>query len=58
MKGVYKVFGQPQQREKSRRNHQTRNRGGVQIDHMPDNKGGKFGDNYKGGEYVDYEEVK
>lgn len=61
MKGVYRVFGHsPQQRQKTWQNHnQTKKSGTIHIDHIPeDKKGGKFGDNFKGGEYVDYEEVK
>lgn len=60
MRGVYKVFGpSAQQRQRARQaNGHSKKYGGIQIDHIPNKKGGKFGDNYKGGEYVDYEEVK
>jgi len=32
--------------------------GDVHVDYVPKDKKGKFGDDFKGGEYVDYEEVK
>jgi hypothetical protein len=32
--------------------------GEIRVDHHPDKKGGRFGSQFKGGEYVDYEELK
>lgn len=44
----------------SRRNFQNRSDdrdGEVRVNKSRQDKGGKFGDNYKGGDYIDYEEV-
>ena len=59
-KGVYKIYGSdPRQKQQSRYyKKNSRETGELHIDNMPDNKNGKFGDNFKGGEYIDYEEVK
>ncbi len=32
--------------------------GEIHVNHKPESKGGKYGKDFKGGEYVDYEEVK
>ncbi|GEM_PF-2876371 len=47
----------PQERKKYYQKN-YRKQGEIKIDKMPDNKDDKFGNNYKGGEYIDYEEVK
>jgi hypothetical protein len=36
---------------------QPKREGEIHIDHIPDNQKGKYGKEFKGGEYVDYEEV-
>ena len=37
----------------------VRREGDVKIEYQPDNKkGGRFGSEFKGGDYVDYEEIK
>lgn len=56
------LFGQSQQQRNfdSSQHRQTRpSDGNVHVDYAPkDNKTKKSSDNYKGGDYVDYEEVK
>ncbi len=37
---------------------QYKREGEINIDYKPQNRNGKFGNDFKGGEYVDYEEVK
>lgn len=44
------------------RQYQQQSRGrttkdGIKIDHIPDQKGKRTGGNFKGGEYVDYEDL-
>jgi hypothetical protein len=36
----------------------TKREGEINIDYRPEDKNGKFGGDFEGGEYVDYEEVK
>ena len=47
-------------RNAPQRGHDARPKreGEVNIDYTPESKSGKFGEDFKGGEYVDYEEVK
>ncbi len=57
-KGIYRVTGEPQ---KNRSKYTERSRpkeGEITIDEMPGKKRGKGNGNFKGGEYIDYEEVK
>ena len=57
MKALYTVLGQDPNRRNFRDDNSRRSDGNVNIDYVPqdrkkDNRG------YKGGDYVDYEEVK
>ena len=58
-RGIYRMYGaHPNKRNKqnfTRKN--SKKVGEINIDHMPDKKG-KFGNDFKGGDYIDYEEVK
>ena len=57
-KGIYRVTGEPQ---KNKSKYYERNRpkeGEITIDEMPGDKKGKGNGHIKGGEYIDYEEVK
>ncbi|WKK87051.1 DUF4834 domain-containing protein [Marivirga arenosa] len=46
-----------QQRQYQQNNKGRTTKDGVHIDHIPNQKGKRSGGNFKGGEYVDYEEV-
>lgn len=57
---IYKAVGRDPSSHRFDRRQQRRDKtkkGEINIDHIPNKKGGKFGDDYKGGEYVDYEEL-
>ena len=57
--GIYRVTGNPKSKTKNK--FYTRNRnteGEIKVDQMPNKKKGKFDNDFKGGEYIDYEEVK
>lgn len=59
-KGIYRIYG-TEPKGRSRGGYYQKHRekkGEIHIDNMPNKKGGKFGDDFKGGEYIDYEEVK
>ncbi len=57
MKALYSVTGQDPKQRNFRDGNRKKGNGNVNIDYVPeDGKQGKSG--YKGGEYVDYEEVK
>lgn len=59
-KMLYKAMGKDPSSQRFNKQNQYRNRakkGNINIDHVPNKKGGKFGNDYKGGEYVDYEEL-
>jgi hypothetical protein len=53
---VYRLMGgkPPQQNPQQ----QYRKQGDINVDYSPKGKKDKFGNDFKGGEYVDYEEVK
>lgn len=58
LNGLFRFFGfNPRQRQQNAGTRQKKP-GSVNIDYVPKNGKEKFGDNFKGGEYVDYEEVK
>ena len=54
------LFGTSQQRTTQGNQYQAppKNDGRIKVDYAPENKKGKSSDNFKGGEYIDYEEVK
>ena len=58
-KGIYKVTGEPQNKNKGRFYHRNRSsEGEITIDQAPDEKDSKRKSTFKGGEYIDYEDVK
>ncbi|GHE74829.1 MULTISPECIES: DUF4834 family protein [Roseivirga] len=67
IRSVFKLFsvglGQAQQQQhrgfsNSGRSHRKPSDGNVNIDYAPKKPSKKSSENYKGGDYVDYEEVK
>jgi len=46
-----------QERQYQKNNSGRTTKDGIHIDHIPNQKNKRTGGNYKGGEYVDYEEV-
>jgi hypothetical protein len=46
-----------QERQYKQNNKGRTTKEGLNIDHVPNQKGKRTGGNFKGGEYVDYEEV-
>lgn len=52
------LFGTSQQRADHQHYAPPKNDGRIKVDYTPENKKGKSSDNFKGGEYIDYEEVK
>lgn len=58
-KGIYRAAGrEPGKKYDNNFKNRSKKNGEINIDHVPDKKGGKFGNDFKGGDYVDYEEVK
>jgi len=57
--GAKTAYQYTQSRNQQERQHQKRSttRDGVSIDYAPDNKDKRSAANFKGGEYVDYEEI-
>ncbi|MFY0594181.1 DUF4834 family protein [Roseivirga sp.] len=49
--------GQPQQNFSGRREQKKPTDGNVNVEYAPSKKNPKSSDNFKGGDYVDYEEV-
>lgn len=56
MKVLYAVSGQDPKQRNFNNESKKKTDGNVNIDYVPKDK--KGGNGYKGGEYVDYEEVK
>ncbi|WKK82227.2 DUF4834 domain-containing protein [Marivirga arenosa] len=59
---IFRLFLGRTAKAAQERQYQQNNKGrttkdGVHIDHIPNQKGKRSGGNFKGGEYVDYEEV-
>jgi hypothetical protein len=46
-----------QERQYQQNNKGRKTKDGIHIDHIPNQKGKRTGGNFKGGEYVDYEDV-
>lgn len=46
-----------QERQYKQNNKGRTTKDGINIDHIPNQKGKRTGGNFKGGEYVDYEEL-
>ncbi len=46
-----------QERQTKQNNRGRTTKDGIHIDHVPNEKGKRTGGNFKGGEYVDYEDV-
>ncbi|WKV12824.1 DUF4834 domain-containing protein [Marivirga harenae] len=46
-----------QERQYKENNRGRKTKDGIHIDHVPSQKGKRTGGNFKGGEYVDYEDV-
>ncbi|MGM0580640.1 MAG: DUF4834 domain-containing protein [Bacteroidota bacterium] len=46
-----------QEKQYKQNNKRRTTKDGINIDHVPDQKGKRTGGNFKGGEYVDYEEM-
>jgi len=46
-----------QERQYKQNNKGRTTKDGIHIDHIPNQKGKRTGGNFKGGEYVDYEDV-
>lgn len=46
-----------QERQYKQNNKGRTTKDGINIDHVPNQKGKRTGGNFKGGEYVDYEEL-
>ena len=46
-----------QERQYQQNNKGRKTKNGIHIDHIPNQKGKRTGGNFKGGEYVDYEDV-
>jgi hypothetical protein len=46
-----------QERQYQQNNKGRKTKDGIHIDHVPNQKGKRTGGNFKGGEYVDYEDV-
>ena len=55
-KSFYKFVGRDQHGRKF--SSQKPQEGEIKVEHKDSKKGGKFGDDFKGGDYIDYEEVK
>lgn len=59
---LFRVFLGRTAKAAQERHYQQQNKGrttkdGIRIDHVPDQKGERNAGNFKGGDYVDYEEM-
>ena len=52
-----RTYKAAQERQFQQNNKGRRTKDGIHIDHIPSQKGKRTGGNFKGGEYVDYEEL-
>jgi hypothetical protein len=52
-----RTYKAAQERQYKQNNNGRTTKDGINIDHVPNQKGKRTGGNFKGGEYVDYEEL-
>lgn len=52
-----RTYKAAQERQYKQNNKGRTTKDGINIDHVPNQKGKRTGGNFKGGEYVDYEEL-
>lgn len=56
---IFRILGgQAQQQQQRQTTAQQKRKGEINIDHIPKNQKGKPTSGSKGGDYIDYEEVK
>ena len=56
---IFRILGgQAQQKQQRQTATQQKRNGEINIDHVPENQKGKPSSGSKGGDYIDYEEVK